>query len=69
MWVLHDSVLTLTMLKLKAEWHSFILYFHGNLLYLTNTADGKLKVLTNGTTGFFFPFPTNYATYHRQKAK
>jgi len=55
--VLHDPVLTFTMLKLKAERHSFILYFHGNLLHVKNTADGKLKVSTNGTTGLFFPFP------------
>lgn len=55
--------------KIKAERHSFILYFHGNLLHVKNTVDGKLKVSTNGTTGFFFPFPTINATYHRQKAK
>jgi len=54
------------MLKLKAEWHSFILYFQGNLLHVTNTPDGKIKVSTNGNTGFFFPFPTNNATYQTE---
>lgn len=63
------TLLTFAMLKLKAIRHSFILYFHGNLLHVKNTADGKPKVSTNGTTGFFFPFPTNNVTNHKQKAK
>ena len=35
--------------KLKAERHSFILYFHGNLLHVKNTADGKIN-----------PYPTAF---------